>query len=77
VVATAVGGIAEGVSDGVEGLLVPPGRPTDLADAVARVVADPSLRARFAEVAARRGDKFDVRHAVCRYEDCYRTVVSP
>lgn len=39
VVATAVGGLPEVVTDGHDGALVPPGRPDALADAVVRVLA--------------------------------------
>jgi glycosyltransferase involved in cell wall biosynthesis len=46
VVATCVGGLPEIVHDGVNGLLIPPGDATALADALERL-ADPSLRAKF------------------------------
>lgn len=39
VVATTVGGLPEVVTDGVDGILVPPGRPDALADGVARALA--------------------------------------
>jgi len=41
VIATAVGGVAEVVTDGENGLLVPPGDPAALADALRRFLADP------------------------------------
>lgn len=46
VVAHAVGGVAEAVADGVTGFLVPPGEPERLAEAFARLLRDPELRAR-------------------------------
>jgi glycosyltransferase involved in cell wall biosynthesis len=52
VVATEVGGVPELVRDGENGLLVPPGDPGALADAIRRVVAEPGLRERLAEAAA-------------------------
>lgn len=52
VVATAVGGVPEVVQDDVNGLLVPPGRPDELAAALARLVEEPALRARLAAAAA-------------------------
>jgi glycosyltransferase involved in cell wall biosynthesis len=76
VVATAVGGIPEGVRHGVEGLLVKPGCAEDLADSIAKVAMDSKLRARMAECAARRGEQFDARRVVRQYEDCYRVLVS-
>jgi glycosyltransferase involved in cell wall biosynthesis len=48
VVATAVGGVPEIVHDGVNGLLVPPGRPDELAAAMARILEEPALRDRLA-----------------------------
>jgi glycosyltransferase involved in cell wall biosynthesis len=46
VVATRVGGTPEVIDHGVTGLLVPPGDPQGLADAIGGVVDDPSLAAR-------------------------------
>jgi glycosyltransferase involved in cell wall biosynthesis len=74
VVATRVGGVSEAITDGVEGLLVPPRRPDLLADAWERVVCDEGLRARLAAAAARRAEAFDVTTAVRRIEDVYRQV---
>jgi glycosyltransferase involved in cell wall biosynthesis len=51
VVATAVGGVPEVVHDGENGLLVPPGSPARLAEAM-RSVLDDQLRARLAAAAA-------------------------
>lgn len=48
VVSTAVGGVPEVVRDGENGLLVPPGRPEELAAAMRRVLEEPGLRARLA-----------------------------
>jgi glycosyltransferase involved in cell wall biosynthesis len=49
VVATAVSGIPEVVTDGETGRLVPPQRPDLLADALEKLLADPVERARLAE----------------------------
>jgi glycosyltransferase involved in cell wall biosynthesis len=46
VVATNVGGIPDLVTDGENGLLVPPGQPTVLAEALARLMRDPGTRTR-------------------------------
>ncbi len=43
VIATRVGGLAESVLDGVTGLLVPPRDATALADAIEKLIRDPSL----------------------------------
>jgi glycosyltransferase involved in cell wall biosynthesis len=51
VIATAVGGVPEVVRDGENGLLVPPGDPTALAGAIARLFADDALRAKLSAAA--------------------------
>lgn len=51
VVATAVGGIPEIVEHEKNGLLVPPGEPRELADAIRRLAVSPELRARLAAAA--------------------------
>jgi glycosyltransferase involved in cell wall biosynthesis len=51
VVSTAVGGVPEVVRDGENGLLVPPGSPEALADAVGRLLAEDGLRGRLAAAA--------------------------
>jgi glycosyltransferase involved in cell wall biosynthesis len=50
-VATTVGGCPEVIEDGVDGLLVQPGDPPALSDAIATLVADPELRARMGTTA--------------------------
>ncbi len=54
VVASGVGGILEVVEDGRTGLLVPPGRPDELADALRRVLDDRDLARAFGEAGRRR-----------------------
>lgn len=51
VIATGVGGVPEVVHDGVNGLLVPPGDPEALRDAIQRYFADGELSRRLAEAA--------------------------
>ena len=46
VVTSRIMGIPELVEDGTNGLLVPPGRPTELARALQRLIGDPALRRR-------------------------------
>ena len=54
VVAPAAGGPLDLVDDGVTGYLVPPGDPDAFADAVARLAADPELRAAFGAAGRRK-----------------------
>ena len=71
VVVTAVGGIPDAVTDGQEGLLVPPHEPDRLAKAILRLARDDNLRADMGEAAFRLGETFDIRRAVQRVEDVY------
>ena len=57
VVASAVGGVPEAVSEGETGTLVPPRDSAALAQALIRLVADPALRARLGEVGRRRVER--------------------
>jgi len=54
VVAPATGGPLDLVDDGVTGYLVPPDDPDAFADAVARLAADPELRAAFGAAGRRK-----------------------
>lgn len=72
VVATRVGGLPEVVEDGVQGLLVEPRDPEALAEALARLLGDASLRQRFGEAArVRQRTRFDLDAAVRQIEDLY------
>ncbi|HET9444494.1 MAG TPA: glycosyltransferase [Acidimicrobiales bacterium] len=77
VVASAVGGVPEAVTDGVEGLVVPPGQPQALAEALERISLDPEGRRAMAEAARRRGGNFDIRRAMDRIEEIYSTMAVP
>jgi glycosyltransferase involved in cell wall biosynthesis len=70
-VATSVGGIPEVVTDGVDGLLVPPGDADALATAVSKLLADPDRRADLGARAAVRARDFDIAAAVRRLEAIY------
>lgn len=71
VVSTAVGGMPEAITDGVEGLLVPPRDPVALAEAIMRVADDRELRDRLAAGARARGADFDAAKATRRLEAIY------
>jgi glycosyltransferase involved in cell wall biosynthesis len=72
VVAPAVGGLREVVSP-ENGILVAPGDPQALADAIVRVT-DPTVRAALSEGAARTGSRFSSKDAVDRIDAVYAEV---
>ena len=75
VVASDLSGIPELVTDGLSGLLVPPGDAAALADALATLAADPAMRRRLG--AAGRDtvlDDFDVDRNAARLADRIRRV---
>lgn len=59
VVASAVGGLAEIVEHGRSGLLVPPGNPAELAEAVRTLLCDRNVRAAVAAGGQARSEDFD------------------
>jgi glycosyltransferase involved in cell wall biosynthesis len=57
-VTTMVGSIGEAISDGVNGLLVRPGQPDEIAGALAALAKDERLRVRLAAAARSRAGDF-------------------
>jgi glycosyltransferase involved in cell wall biosynthesis len=76
IVATSVGGVPQVVTDGVEGLIVPPGDPQRLADAVQRLVTDPELRERLGRASRQKSAMFDVTGASREIEGIYRDITA-
>ena len=68
-IATAVGGVREIVTDGENGLLVPPGDPAALADAIRRFLGDGDLRARLTAAAAPSAERFSAERIYGRLEE--------
>ena len=76
VLATRVGGIPELVTDGVEGLLVPPDDAGALADALGELLADEGRRRALGEAgAARERAEFAADTVAARIEDLYHEVL--
>jgi glycosyltransferase involved in cell wall biosynthesis len=71
IVASKVGEIPRMLTDGSDALLVEPGDPAQLADAVERLVADPDLRAKLGEAAMKLSSRFDVSLAARALEKLY------
>lgn len=75
VVAAAAGGPAEVVTDGVDGLLVPPGDPDALAAAIGRLLEDPDLRESLAGAGVRTAQRFRPERIAAEVEAVYRSVL--
>ena len=72
VVASAVGGIPEVITSGVDGMLVAPGDPAALAGAIVRLLSDRALRRRLGEAGYRTvADRFSIDAQVKRIEAVY------
>ncbi|MGH9084636.1 MAG: glycosyltransferase [Acidimicrobiales bacterium] len=74
-VVSAVGGIPEVVTDGEDGILVPPGSSSDFAAAYRRLAGEPAERARLGEAAARRAAGFDIATTQRWLEARYRELL--
>jgi glycosyltransferase involved in cell wall biosynthesis len=73
VVTTRIMGIPELVEDGVSGLLVPPGRPTELAHAIERLIDDPAARRRMGSAGRERVvADFDVNRSAEKLSGIFR-----
>jgi glycosyltransferase involved in cell wall biosynthesis len=76
VIASAAGGNLELVTDGVDGLLVPPLDPAAWASALERVLIDANLAARLGAAARRTArERFSLDQTVSRTLELYRSLV--
>jgi glycosyltransferase involved in cell wall biosynthesis len=75
VVSTDVGGVAEVVRDGENGLLVPAGDAGALAGAIRRVVEEPGLRTRLAAQAVRSVEELAADRVYARLEEILEQAV--
>lgn len=77
VVATRVGGVPEIIEHERSGLLVEPGSPPALAEAITRLAADPLLRQRLGQEAANCvRERFDIARMVERHAELYRSLLA-
>ncbi|PHS14110.1 MAG: lipopolysaccharide biosynthesis protein [Blastopirellula sp.] len=76
-IATNVGGNPEVVLDKVTGILVPPNKPVDLANAMMELIQQPKKSQEYGKEGRRRVERcFDVRSMVGNYENLYEEVLS-
>jgi glycosyltransferase involved in cell wall biosynthesis len=75
VVASAVGGLAELVQDGITGIHVPPGDVSALRNALARIVADAPLRARLGAAGRERANAYSLDTATTAWEQVFQDVL--
>jgi len=77
IVATNRGGLPELLAEGEAGLLVPPGRPRALADAILHLAADPShARALGANARRRAVERYSLRDYEQRLWELYQSVLA-
>jgi glycosyltransferase involved in cell wall biosynthesis len=74
VIASRIGGLPEVIDDGTTGLLVEPGSPVEMRNALRRLIDDPDLRRRMALAGAERARVFSADAVVPRFEDAYRSM---
>ena len=74
IVASRVGGIPQVLQDESEAILVPPGEPAALAQAMKRLASDPELRDRLGRQAKLRSSMFDIAEANRAVGDIYLQV---
>lgn len=75
-VVTAVGGVPEVVTDGVDGVLVSPRRPDQLANAYRDLAGDPDRRRGLGQAAARRAADFNIVRTQRDLELRYRQLLA-
>ena len=75
-IGTTPGGHDDMITDGEDGLLVPPGDVSALAAAMQRLIDDPGGRERMGELARARAARFTAERVVPEFEALYRELVA-
>lgn len=76
VIGSRIGGITEQIVDGKTGILVTPGDPEELKQALERLLADPEIRARMGQSAKEKVKDFFASSVVTRIEEIYQEVLN-
>ena len=77
IVATSVDGLGEVLDGGRSALVVPPGEPAPLADAIVRLLQDRGLASELAAGAKELSKKYDISQTVRNLESLYEEVSGP
>ena len=75
VIASRIGGLSDIVADGETGLLVTPGDPEALREAIQRLLADPVLRCHMGTMATQRVVKFQAQTVIPAIEEVYQKIL--
>lgn len=76
IVATAVGGVPDVLTDGEDALIVPPSDPPALASALARLAGDADLRQRLGPAARHRARRLNAEEVTDRLDRIYRDLLA-
>lgn len=76
IVSTNVGGIPYLLTDGEDALLVPPDDPQAMANAIQRILTEPSLAARLSANARKKVDQFDWQVIFPKWEALFEGVIN-
>ncbi|MEK9151118.1 MAG: glycosyltransferase family 4 protein [Patescibacteria group bacterium] len=74
IIATDTGGSKELVADGENGFIVKMRSAEDIAEKLARLIADPALRQRFGEASRTRAEKMSWKNIARQYVEVYRNI---
>lgn len=75
IVSTSVGGIPEAITDGKEGLLVPPRNPVLLAKAINELIANPDLAREFGQGAQQKVQEFSLDKMIAETMGVYQKLL--
>ncbi len=75
VVATRVGGVPDLITDGVNGFLVPPKDEHSLAQAIIKILRNPSLRLEMGKRGKERAQEFSLENMIKKIENLYQEVI--
>jgi glycosyltransferase involved in cell wall biosynthesis len=77
VIATSVGGIPEIVDDNINGILVPPGQPSDLAEAIITLLSNSDLAKKMADNGRQKAlTNFHPKRFIAQHETLYQVMAS-